>query len=95
MEKSKKIKEIYDNYIQKTGENDETGQKIQQIIQEILRAAQQELDREKFEQYRDQIYAIAAVAKQGGFINGFRYAVMLMAECYVGEQDITVEHEQF
>lgn len=28
------------------------------------------------------MYAILAVAEQGGFINGFRYAVMLMAECY-------------
>ena len=79
MEKNKKIKEIYDNYIQKTGENDETGQKIQRKIQKLLRTAQQEWDREEFEQYRDQIYAIAAVAEQGGSINGFRYAVMLMA----------------
>ena len=42
MEKNKKIKEIYDNYIQKTGENDETGQKIQRKIQKLLRTAQQE-----------------------------------------------------
>lgn len=91
MEKSKKIREIYNSYIQQTGENDETGQRIQERISELLETRRQESDWKEFEQYRDQIYAVTAVAEEEGFISGFRYAVMLMTECYAGERGITAE----
>ena len=48
----------------------------------MLREKKQELEWQEFEQYRDQIYEISSVAEKAGFINGFKYAVRLMGECY-------------
>ena len=86
-----KIKAIYDSYIQETKGNDDASMRVQNKIQEVLRKKKQELDWQEFELYRDQIYEISAVAEEAGFVNGFRYAVNLMAECYAGDYKATVE----
>lgn len=88
-----KIKAIYNSYIQETKGNDDAGMRVQNKIQEVLRKKKQELDWQEFEQYRDQIYEVSSVAEEEGFINGFRYAVNLMTECYTGDHKATVEHE--
>lgn len=80
-----KIQAIYDSYIQETKGNDEAGRSVQEKIQDVLREKKQELEWQEFEQYRDQIYEISSVAEKAGFINGFRYAVRLMGECYAEE----------
>ena len=80
-----KIQAIYDSYIQETKGNDDAGRSIQEAIQKVFREKKQELDWKEFEQYRDQIYEISSVAEKAGFINGFRYAVRLMGECYAEE----------
>ena len=80
-----KIQAIYDSYIQETKGNDEASRMVQEKIQEVLRENKQELDWKEFEQYRDQIYEISSVAEKAGFINGFKYAVKLMNECYAEE----------
>ncbi len=85
-----KIQAIYDSYIQETKGNDEAGRKMQEKIQEALREKKQELDWKEFEQYRDQIYEISSIAEKAGFINGFRYAVRLMGECYA-QDHIAIE----
>lgn len=77
-----KIQAIYDSYIQETKGNDDVGRRVQEKIQDVLREKKQELEWQEFEQYRDQIYEISSVAEKAGFINGFRYAVRLMGECY-------------
>lgn len=51
----------------------------------------QELNWQEFEQYRDQIYEISSAAEEAGFINGFKYAVMLMSECYARDTKIIGE----
>lgn len=86
-----KIREIYNNYVRETKGNDVESIKRQQDIQRMLKEKQQEMDWREFEQYRDQIYVVAAMAEEGGFINGFKYAAMLMAECYTGQADIIAE----
>lgn len=88
-----KIKAIYDSYIQETKGNDDASMSAQNKIQVVLRKKKQELDWQEFEQYRDQIYEVSSVAEKAGFINGFRYAVNLMTECYAGDHKATVEHE--
>ena len=77
-----KIQAIYDSYIQEMKGNDNASRKVQEKIQDVLREKKQELDWQEFEQYRDQIYEISSAAEEAGFINGFKYAVMLMSECY-------------
>lgn len=80
-----KIKAIYDSYIQETKGNDDASMRVQDKIQEVLRKKKQELDWQEFEQYRDQLYEVSFVAEEAGFINGFKYAVMLMSECYASD----------
>ena len=77
-----KIKAIYNSFIQETKGNDDASVRVQEKVREVLREKKQELDWQEFEQYRDQIYEISSAAEEAGFINGFKYAVMLMAECY-------------
>lgn len=77
-----KIKAIYNGFIQETKGNDDASVRVQEKVQEVLREKKQELDWQEFEQYRDQIYEVSSAAEEAGFINGFKYAVMLMAECY-------------
>ena len=77
-----KIKAIYNSFIQETKGNDDASVRVQEKVQEVLREKKQELDWQEFEQYRDQIYEVSSAAEEAGFINGFKYAVMLMAECY-------------
>lgn len=89
-----KIKAIYDSYIQETKGNDDASMRVQDKIQEVLRKKKQELDWQEFEQYRDQIYEVSSVAEEEGFINGFRYAVNLMTECYIGDHKATGGHGQ-
>lgn len=85
-----KIEAIYDSYIQETKGNDDVSMSAQGKIQEVLRKKKQELEWQEFEQYRDQIYEIASIAEKAGFINGFRYAIRLMGECYA-EDYIAIE----
>ena len=85
-----KIQAIYDSYIQETKGNDEAGRRVQEKIQDVLREKKQELEWREFEQYRDQIYEISSIAEKAGFINGFRYAVKLMGECYA-QDHIAIE----
>lgn len=77
-----KIKAIYDSFIQETKGKDDVSIRVQEKVQEVLREKKQELVWQEFEQYRDQIYEISSVAEEAGFINGFKYAVILMTECY-------------
>ena len=81
-----KIQAIYDSYIQETKENDDVSRRVQEKIQYVLREKKQELEWQEFEQYRDQIYEISSIAEKAGFINGFRYAVRLMGECYAEDR---------
>lgn len=84
-----KSKAIYDCDIQETKGNDDASMRVQGKIQEVLRKKKQELDWQEFEQYRDQIYEISSIAEKAGFINGFKYAVRLMGECYA-ESQVTI-----
>ena len=86
-----KIKAIYDSYIQETKENDDVSMRVQRKVQKLLREKKQELNWQEFDQYRDQIYEVSSVAQEAGFINGFKYAVRLMGECYAEEQRVIGE----
>lgn len=83
-----KIKDLYSSFMQKTNGTDDVSTEAQKKIQALLRTKQKEMEWQEYEQYADQIYAATAIAEESGFINGFRCAVMLMAECYAGNSDI-------
>ena len=79
-----KIKDIYSSFMQETNGTDVVSTEAQKKIQAILRTQQEKMEWQEYEQYADQIYAATAIAEESGFINGFRCAAILMAECYAG-----------
>lgn len=89
-----KIEQIYRNYIEETKGNDEASRKVQQTIDKLLGKKKKELGWKEFERYRDQIYEISAAAEKAGFIQGFSQAVILMAECFERNQNVTAELSQ-
>lgn len=84
-----KIEQIYRNYIEEINGNDEASRKVQQTIDKFLVKKEEKLDWKEFERYRDQIYEISAAADEAGFIQGFSQAVILMAECFERDQNVT------
>lgn len=86
-----KIKDIYNYFTQESNRKDDVSMEVQKKIQDILIRKKEQMDWKEYEQYADQIYAVAAIAEESGFINGFRHAVLLMAECYGASRDITSE----
>lgn len=86
------IKALYRSMIQQTkGGQGERG-KIEQEIERILELERSEMESSMYEQYRDKFYQVELLAEETGFVQGFKYAVNLMAECYMGEA-VTVESE--
>ena len=43
------------------------------------------LTEKESEKVRDELFAVTSFAEETGFIKGFQYAVMLMAECYTAK----------
>lgn len=44
------------------------------------------LNETEYEKVRDELFAVTEFVEETGFIKGFQYAVMLMAECYTAKQ---------
>ena len=88
---NEKIKEIYQGFIQENRENDTVSKEIQEQIMLLLKDEKQKMGWKEFEEYRDKIYLVSAISREGGFINGFKYAAMLMTECYADQNNITLK----
>ena len=86
-----KIREIYNGLNQAENWNDENTRTIEQKIEKEFSEMQSTMNWKEFERYRDKIFAVSELAKEEGFINGFKYAVLLMTECYTGNKDIIVK----
>ena len=76
-----KIREIYHNLVQGTAFQREISQELENKINRELRTEKGQMEWKEFEQYRDKAYLIAAAAEEAGFVKGFKYAALLMAEC--------------
>lgn len=85
-----KIREIYNTMIQRTKFTDETSRDMEKKIKDLLKEEESRMEPLEYEQYRNQLFQAATIAEETGFIKGFRYAVLLMAECFV-QDDITAE----
>lgn len=77
----KLIREIFDNRMEKT-KNNKIDEEIEKEIQNIIKQDEEHMPRKEYERYRDDMYQAAFAGKRGGFIEGFRYGVRLMAECF-------------
>lgn len=86
-----KLEEIYNNYVEDTKGNIENTIEIQRKLEKYIREKKEPINQQDLEKFKDQIYEIAAIGEKNGFINGFRYAAMLFAECFAGARNIIVE----
>ena len=70
-DKTEKIREIYRFLLSETDYLKEIGKEIDEETERL------------YEEVRDELFALTEAAKEKGFIQGFRYAVMLMREITV------------
>lgn len=75
------IKEIYRNLIQDKKIMDGISQEIQIEINKVMEKERMQMDWQEYEEYRDKIFLISSVAEEGGFVKGFKYAIVMMLEC--------------
>lgn len=80
---NKKITEIYNAMIQRTKFTDEISREMEKKLKELLKKEESQMEPLEYEQYRNKLFQAASIAEEAGFIKGFRYAVLLMAECFV------------
>ena len=73
---NEKTKEIYQFLLSETDYLKEAGKDIEREVESLLQRDRLCLDVKNYEEVRDET----------GFIKGFQYAVMLMAECYTAKQ---------
>lgn len=85
-----RIREIYNTMIQRTKFTDEISRDMEKKIKDLLKEEESRMESLEYEQYRNKLFQVAAIAEEAGFIKGFKYAVLLMAECFV-QDDMTIE----
>ena len=69
----KMIKEIYNGVVRGSGYMAGSDKRIQE--------EKNKTDWQEYETYRDKIFSAVGVAEEYGFVQGFKYAVMLLKEC--------------
>lgn len=82
----KKTKEIYQFLLSETDYLKEAGKNIEKVVEDFLQKDSLYLNGKEYEEVRDELFAVTGFAEETGFIKGFQYAVLLMAECYTAKQ---------
>lgn len=82
---NEKIKEIYKFLLSETDYLKEAGKDIERAVENLLQKDSLYLNEKGYEEIRDKLFAVTGFAEETGFIKGFQYAVVLMAECYTAK----------
>lgn len=77
----KMIREIYNGVVRNSGYMESADKRIQDEIEKLFRQEKDGTDWQEYERYRDKIFSAVDVAEEDGFVQGFKYAVMLLKEC--------------
>ena len=85
-DKTEKIREIYRFLLSETDYLKGIGKEIDEATERLLKENRVNFRIKTCEEVRDELFALTELAKEEGFIQGFRYAVMLTAECYAGSK---------
>ena len=80
-DKTEKIREIYRFLLSETDYLKEIGKEIDEETERLLKENRVNLEKKTYEEVRDELFALTEAEKR--FIQGFRYAVMLMREITV------------
>lgn len=76
------IREIYNSQIRDTKYMEELSREVEREINRIVKEEKEKMSIEAFESYRDKFFLTAAMGEEAGFVKGFTYAAMLLAECF-------------
>ncbi|MBM6667764.1 hypothetical protein H6A64_07950 [Lacrimispora saccharolytica] len=78
-----KVKEIYKHLAQEDKYMKTVSRNVDQEIDRIAKEERADMDTQEFEKYRDKLFEAAFIGEEAGFIKGFKYAVLLLAECFM------------
>lgn len=79
------IRKIYQFLLIETDYLKEAGKSIEKKAEGFMKKDMVCLNKMEYEKVRDELFAVTSFAEEAGFIKGFQYAVMLMAECYTAK----------
>ena len=79
-------REIYQFLLSETDYLKEAGKNIEKEVEDFLKKGMICLNETEYEKVWDELFAVTEFVEETGFIKGFQYAVMLMAECYTAKQ---------
>ena len=78
-----KVKNIYKHLTQEDKYMKTVSRNVDQEIDRIAKEERADVDTQEFEKYRDRLFEAASIGEEAGFIKGFKYAVLLLMECYM------------
>ena len=80
-DKDKMIREMYRNMLREQEGTDKISKGTEQEIKNLLSSEGESGGQEGYARCRDCAFYIASAAEENGFVQGFRYAFRLFAEC--------------
>ena len=80
-DKDKMIREMYRNMLREQEGTDKISKGTEQEIKNLLSSGGESGGQEGYARCRDCAFYIASAAEENGFVQGFRYAFRLFAEC--------------
>ncbi len=80
-DKDKMIQEMYRNMLREQEGTDKISKGTEQEIKNLLSSEGESGGQEGYARCRDCAFYIASAAEENGFVQGFRYAFRLFAEC--------------
>lgn len=78
-----KVKEIYKHLAQEDKYMKTVSRNVDQEIDRIAKEERVDMDTQEFEKYRNKLFEAASIGEEAGFIKGFKYAVLLLVECFM------------
>ena len=75
------IRELYRNMLREQEGADKITRGTEEEIRNLLSGEEKGVGQEEYDKCRDFAFYIASAAEENGFIQGFRYAFRLFAEC--------------
>lgn len=77
----KMIRELYNDMLRKTDREGRLGKELEEEIEGLLEGVEKKLGQKEYWEYKDNALYIACAAEEEGFVEGFKYASRLFAEC--------------
>lgn len=77
----KMIRELYNDMLRKTEREGRLGRELEEEIEGLLEGVEKKLGEQEYWEYKDNALYIACAAEEEGFVEGFKYAFRLFAEC--------------